>query len=480
MKLLLVAMPDRVYDMDWAAKFPNLGLTSIAGNVEGHHVKILDLILKPNIKFFSTRAVKNVLDDYHPDVVGLSAMTFQYQSAAELAGRIKKWRPDIKVALGGYHATLAFEDIGRSTDAEVFDFLVRGEGELTFNELLGKLEQEEHPDLTGIKGLSYKENGRFYHNPPRENSDLSQIKLPNRTARINNNFHMWGIPSDVVETSRGCTMNCKFCCITKMYGRSYRMYPIDRVIKDIANAKAAGAKYIFFTDDNITLNMKRFERLLDAIIESGHNDIKYSTQASCEGIARSEEIVRKMSKAGFDLIFLGAENVDEENLDYLGKGDILANTLKALRYLDKHNIIATVGIIAGNPDDTPQKIRANVDFFLRKLKCYSYQRFVLTPHLGTKIREELLEQNLVVNKTDFRKYNGFCVNVRTKHLTRRQLEWAIRWEQIKIFPYGILVSKSLIMRKYPWFFFTHLWIAVLIFVVDTVRGLLPTSADMKS
>ncbi|MDI6736055.1 MAG: radical SAM protein [bacterium] len=290
--------------------------------------------------------------------------------------------------LGGYHATLAYDEISKSSDVEVFDFIIRGEGELTFKELLQVLKNEEK-DFIKIKGLSYKQNGKFIHNEPRDLTDLMRIKLPDRKVRILNNFYMWGIPGDVVETSRGCTMSCKFCCITQMYGRIYRTYPIKRVVEDIVKAKEAGAKYIFFADDNITLNVKRFENLLDAIIEARLNDIRYATQASCEGIGSSERLVEKMKEAGFDTVFLGVENVVKENLEYLGKGEIVSKSIKTIQYLQKYKIIILIGIIAGNPDDTPEKIRANLNA-LKKLKCYAYQRFVLTPHIGTKIREELL------------------------------------------------------------------------------------------
>ncbi|MDI6736054.1 MAG: cobalamin-dependent protein [bacterium] len=96
MKLLLIALPDRVYDMDWAAKMPNLGLMSIAGNVENCEVKILDLILKPNLKFFVRKTVKKVITDFNPDIVGLSAMTFQYESAIEIAKFIRILNPVFK------------------------------------------------------------------------------------------------------------------------------------------------------------------------------------------------------------------------------------------------------------------------------------------------------------------------------------------------------------------------------------------------
>ena len=72
------------------------------------------------------------------------------------------------------------------------------------------------------------------HNPARPLLDVSEIKMPNRDARlITKGFNSLGIPIDSVETSRGCTQGCKFCSINIMYGRKFRKFPIERVISDI-------------------------------------------------------------------------------------------------------------------------------------------------------------------------------------------------------------------------------------------------------
>ena len=71
-------------------------------------------------------------------------------------------------------------------------------------------------------------------------------------------YTLLGRPVDVVETSRGCTFDCSFCSIIEMRGRNFHPYPIDRVLADIADARAHGASAIFFVDDNITLDVERF------------------------------------------------------------------------------------------------------------------------------------------------------------------------------------------------------------------------------
>ena len=127
-----------------------------------------------------------------------------------------------------------------------------------------------------------------------------------------------GRPIDIVETSRGCTYDCSFCSIIEMRGRNFHTFDFTRVLADIADARARGARAIFIVDDNITLNIKRFEALCRAIVDAGLNDIHYIVQAMTSSIANcGDGLPPLMRKAGFRYVFLGIENVLEEDLAFL-------------------------------------------------------------------------------------------------------------------------------------------------------------------
>src|SRR5438034_9198337 len=123
---------------------------------------------------------------------------------------------------------------------------------------------------------------------------------------------------DVIETSRGCTFDCSFCSIIEMRGRNFHTYSFERVLADIRDARDRGARSLFIVDDNITLNVRRFEALCRAIIDAGLNDLEYSVQAMTSAIANhGERLARLMREAGFRYVFLGIENVLEEDLRFL-------------------------------------------------------------------------------------------------------------------------------------------------------------------
>lgn len=420
LKVILLAMPDSVLGFDVATFIPNLGIASLAGNIDEQicDVKIADLVLVKQ-KFISY--VENLLSEHSPDVVGLSCMSFQYRSAINLARLIKNFNKNIVIVLGGYHPTLMYKEIAESPDSQFIDFIVRGEGEATFRELINSIYSGK--GYENIDGLSYKINGSFYHNQPRALLPLSEIELPKRNARLlTEGFHAFGLKADAIETSRGCTNNCKFCSINHMYGRSFRKYNIFRVISDIKNANKYGAKALGIMDDNITLDLEWLETLCDAIISNKLNHIHYSIQASVRGIAHSEKLVRKMADAGIKLVFLGIESTSQSGLDFLGKKSVTTEqTKKAVKYLRDNNIICAGGLILGNPDDDEDSLWSifNVASDLRiDIPLF----FILTPHAKTEIREELLKQGLVTNPDDFSTYNGFIANIRTKYLSSEEID----------------------------------------------------------
>src|SRR3990172_9618786 len=166
---------------------------------------------------------------------------------------IRYWNPCKKYqkqlsAYGGYHSTLIYDEVCKGNEADPFDFFVRGEGDLCFNELLEAINGKR--PLEGIPGVSFRNDGRFIHNSQRPLEDLAKIKIPDRSRRIWKGYQYYGFTLDIVESSRGCVMPCNFCSIDKMYGKSFRRFSIERILADIDNAKHQGANFIIFSDDN--------------------------------------------------------------------------------------------------------------------------------------------------------------------------------------------------------------------------------------
>jgi radical SAM superfamily enzyme YgiQ (UPF0313 family) len=422
MKVVLISMPDVVSLLihDTAVHLPNHGIACVGGNIDdAHEVYLIDLVRKRrNIRSYLTKQLTRI----RPDLVGLSAMTWQFDTCLRLIRLIKSLLPEVRIAVGGYHATLMSEETAPSPDAQAIDFMVRGEGEETFRRLVNALAGTDR--LADIPSLSYRQNGTFIHNERGALCDLTQLRPPIRDGRrLTGGYHFMNSRMELIEMSRGCTRNCTFCSIRHMYGRSYRTYPVERILADLDdiyfNRKT---KMVFVVDDNLVLNPEWVMTVCDAIAARGYRGLKMTVQADCIAMARQEEMVRKMAQAGFSSVFLGIESASRRNLADVGKGDIAGAAVKAVENCHKYGLSVVGGMIFGMPGDDETAIRANYQL-LKDLKIDGSYCQILTPYPKTRLRDDLLREGLVMNPDDYRWYNGLWANVRTRHLDRDRLQY---------------------------------------------------------
>jgi radical SAM superfamily enzyme YgiQ (UPF0313 family) len=430
MKVILISMPDVVPIIIHEAAFhmPNHGIASVGGNIDAdHEVYLIDLVRKRrSIKKYLSK----IMTKFKPDLVGLSAMTWQYDTCVRIAHLLKELRPEVRIVIGGYHATLMHEEIAASQEAKWIDFMIRGEGEEACRRLVNSLAGRD--DLAAIPSLSYKKDGVFIHNPRAEILDLNTIKLPIRDKRrLTWGYHVIYSKVELIETSRGCTRACNFCSMRHMYGRTFRTYPISRVLADIDDIYyKRKTRWIFITDDNMVLNPARVMELCDAIIARKYKGLHLMVQADCVSMASNEEMVAKMGRAGFRSVFLGIENGSVKNLRSAGKGDIVTYSRKAIENCHRYGIMVIGGLIFGFAEDDEESIKENYEFF-KDIRADAAYCQILTPYPKTAMREHLLEQDLITNLADYKKYNGLWANVRTRHLNTDQLQYQF-WYQRQV------------------------------------------------
>jgi radical SAM superfamily enzyme YgiQ (UPF0313 family) len=474
-------MPDSFEHMPTlAVRMPNGGLTSLAGNVDAHHnVAVADLIL---VQRRVRQTIERLMRQYNPDLVGLSVMTFQRKTAFRVIELLRALKPGVRIVVGGYDPSLAATAYLQESSG--VDFIVRGEGEITFRELLRAI--ENGLGFQKIAGLTYRDGHLWYENVPRPVHTLEgdDIRPPNRKARVLHGYTMLGRQIDVVETSRGCTYDCSFCSIIEMRGRNFHTYSFDRVLADIRDAREHGARAIFLVDDNISLNIKRLQALCQAIIDAGLNDLAYSMQAMTSPIAmHANTLAPLMRKAGFRYVFLGIENILEDDLVYLkasAKNSIRENgrragnaTLQAIEALHKNKMYVIGGLIVGNPDDTLESIRANLDFARRHVDWPYIQH--PTPYPGTPMTNDFRARNLIKIER-LEEYDGTTAVIATEHLPPEEVEYqrwrAERWMKTAHMP--------AVITKEPWFVFKN-WRRMLMhtFRGSSLRSALGFESDRK-
>jgi anaerobic magnesium-protoporphyrin IX monomethyl ester cyclase len=456
-RILLLSMPDSFeHTPALTMRMPNGALASLAGNLDlRHDVGIADLVLAQHAV---RETVERLVRERQPDVVGLSIMTFQRTTALRLIQVIRALRPSVHIVAGGYDPSLAPEAYAASESG--VDFIVRGEGELTFRELIRAL--ESGTPAAGIAGLSWRGPGGFVHNPDRAVSRLAagKIRPPDRGARLLRGYTFLGRQIDVVETSRGCTFDCSFCSIIEMRGRNFHRFSIEGVIADIRDAHARGARAIFIVDDNITLDVRRFSALCQSIIDAGLNDIHYIVQGMTSAIASAgDDLAALMRKAGFRYVFLGIENILPGDLAFLRAAAKNANrdggrtggnaAVRAIELLHRHGLNVVGGLIVGNPDDTVESIEANLRF-ARQYVDWPYIQHP-TPYPRTPMSQEFRDRGLLMTD-DVTQYDGTTAVVRTAAVPAEEVEFmrwrAERWMKARHVPTAI--------RWYPGFTLRHM------------------------
>jgi hypothetical protein len=243
-----------------------------------------------------------------------------------------------------------------------------------------------------------------------------------------------------------------------MRGRNFHPYAIERVLADIADARRRGARAIFLVDDNITLDVRRFEALCRAIVEGGFNDVDYIMQAMTSPLAQhGKTLAPLMRQAGFRYVFLGIENVLDEDLVFLKagaknarreRGRTVGNaTIEAIEHLHRSGLFVVGGLIVGNPDDTRESIEANLAFARRHIDWPYIQH--PTPYPRTPMTREFRERGLIVDE-DVAHYDGTTAVVRSEHVPASDIEFmrwrSERWMKMRHLPAAFAHSPGFVLR----------------------------------
>ena len=362
--------------------FPPLGLLYVAAVAEqsGHNVKIED--------FRISRHSHASYDYQSYDIVGITTDTRRFQGAMEIAKRAKDLGRT--VVMGGPHPAFSDEEILKSG---CVDFIVKGEGEVTFPALLDGI--GKGADLSSIKGLSYLNKGSIVSTPqPELIQDLDALPLPARHLTDIEAYKRAGLryggkrPVAVISSSRGCTHNCSFCLTPRMYGNIWRARSASSVIAEIKEVyHTYGYRAVAFCDDNFTVSPERVKEICSMIIESGL-DIWWWCLSTPATLLKNEDMVRLMSKSGAKTVYIGVESVNPSTLKEFNKGLTTDIPQKAANLLKKNGIEVFASYILGGVNDDLRTMLATIKF-ARKLDTSVAQFTILTPYPGTTLHRNI-------------------------------------------------------------------------------------------
>ena len=400
-RILLINPAKDVPLLDWAMRYPPLGLMSIAALLEDHEVEILDL----KVDQLSEEHIRKKMS--YADIVGISVLTPSVDYALELCRLAKQY--NCLTVLGGVHPSM---DPQLVNNPEV-DIVVRGEGEFSFKEFANG---KSHKNIAGI---SYVDEGKIIHNPDRAPTNLNNLPFPRRdfVSKYKGKYMAWGKRLDALSTARGCPYKCNFCCVPKIW-KGYRERTPGEVVNKIKQMDI-NAEIIAFVDDNFCHDMKRVGEICDLIIQEGLNDRLYSCFSRIDSIVRHPEIVNKMYAANMRVVFIGIEAATQESLDKMKKKIKLDDIYNACRILEEKGMMIWAGHIIGNLNDKYEDVEALIKLS-KTLPIDIAQFTVITPYPGTELYETAKEKNLI-DEFDYTEYCECEPPMHTPYLTRMEL-----------------------------------------------------------
>ena len=341
---------------------------------------------------------KSISEMDEPRIIGITTLTATCARAYEIADRIKELAHDAIVVIGGVHASVL---PGEGLNRKGVDVVVRGEGEVTFAELIDRIVNES--DYSEIAGISIKRNGNIIHNQDRPLiKDLDSLP-PFPYSLFEEHIDKYaGFTS--VQTSRGCPYGCVFCSQRSISGKSYRHVSSARAVKDMETLIARfDARLIRIMDDNIAANKMRLMELLNLIIEKGiHKQVSF--EAPMRGDNMDEELLDKLKEANFSLLTFGLETASDRLMKLVNKGETVYDVVSAIKMTAQKGISTGTTLIFGLPTET-NKDRWDAIKLVSSLPLDSVRFNILTPYPGTPVYNELHKENKVLIKEGWENFS---------------------------------------------------------------------------
>ena len=416
MKILLINPPQTFFPGSDppAANLP-LGLLYIAAVLDeaGYKTEILDAFMTdmPFRKIGDVTQVgmpyekiKKEMQSRKPHIVGIAnPFTTQVEHAVKVADIVKEVDHSILTVVGGPHVTVVPTEF--LEESKNVDIAAIGEGEYTMLDIVRFFEGKKKID--NVQGIAHRVTGKVVLNSPRPfNNNLDELPYP---AYHLVEMEQYLNPKKIeyrsfqnralsMITSRGCPFNCSFCSVHLHMGKTFRAHSVDYVVAHIEHlVKKYRVKTIYFEDDNLTFDIKRFEAICDKIIEK---DIKFQweTPNGVRADCLTLELLKKMKKTGCQSVFVGIESGDQYVLDnIIGKSLKLKNVIEFAKMCKKIGLKAGAFYIIGFPGETKENMRNTVEFALMLKRKYDVGMHLLfaTPSYGTRLYDECMKKGYI-------------------------------------------------------------------------------------
>lgn len=355
MKVSIIELDARLYTMTSHLLMPKMGPLEVGTYLatHGHDVSVY-------VECMNGLDEADIVDS---DIIGFSVGVGNANRVYEMVARLKP-KSRATFLAGGPHATM----VPNEALEHGFDYVVRGEGEETCLDLLRTLEDGE--DAAGVAGVSHLSRGTPVHNTPRpfmKSFDLipsyALLKGFRRKSTLEQ-LRLGKMYENFVQTTRGCPFPCDFCYENKIGGTGYRKRSVDAIVEDIRyKIDFLKTNVFYITDANFGLDAKFTKQLLQAILDA-KIDARFTALMRIE-IARDRELLPLLKAAGFEMLCVGIESLDDDTLDSVSKKQRFQQIEDSIATLRRYGLNVFGLFIGGFERDTEQTFVRIVDFALK-------------------------------------------------------------------------------------------------------------------
>ena len=341
------------------------------------------------------------------DIVCMSGTTLEYPINVEYATWIKKYRPNIKIFLGGPHATVMN---GNVFDGNLFDAICVGEGEASILEMVKDMERGKLLKLYLSNGL---------------HEDLDTIPFPDRSLIegdygkgifLNRKTYISG-GTESIMASRGCPYNCAFCASHSIWNGKIRYRSTENIASEIRQIiESTRTRQFVFFDDNLTLNRKRCLELCEALKEF---DIAWRCLVRADNL--DPEICEALAASGCKEIWPGIESGDQRVLDFLDKRIDAERMLIGCANAKSAGLKIKALFMIGTPGERIDTPEINRDY-LNKLDFDMITLSTFMPYPGSPIWNSPDKFNSEILNYDFTQYHKDFFYMKNGKKVKREYE----------------------------------------------------------
>ncbi len=353
-----------------------------AGVSQRHEVGILDLRVSDTLN--------STISTWKPDMVGITGFTFHTPEVLSIAGEVKAISQDIKVVVGGHHATFMSE----SFMVPDIDIIGRWQCEEIMEQMLVSMYSDHK--LSQIPGLVYKSRKGWVENNSRPSSIFPNlIPAHHLIKEYANEYHVLGINCSAMQMTRGCVYECSFCDSSKFFDRQWQHRDAQNIIAELSGLSAS---LVLVTDDNIAINTIFLEDVISGLVESKIKK-KYYISIGANEVLRNKEVLDKWFELGLLIASIGLERVSDEGISGFHKKTNVSTNDSAIRYWHSRGGIV-IGAFIVLPTDMEEDFKRLEDYICTREIDVPFL-CILTPLPGTEIWRQYCDKL----DTTFSKYD---------------------------------------------------------------------------